>query len=459
MKNLWLGALGLAAIGWLATPVQAQTCVGDCDNSGLVAINEIVTCVNIALEAAPVSTCQACDPDSSGTVAINELVLAVNSALSNCSTGGTPTPTPITGSAVCGNATPEAGEDCDDGNVFGGDGCAPNCTNETLRVGTFDSDKTVAVVQAGGFPIGPLHLEGSQTFRTGTVRNVDTMGTNNQVIVKANELPVAIRASELHFEPVKVLGTICACVRGIPVPEQFGEGIAGSGSVGCNDAGLTDVSYRLIQDHNTTPGDPGNNFTGTPDDPTCTDQNTLPGGTISKACKEQVDDDCKSATLHPHPDVCNGPRKLDRSGGPAGRGSAFIPTNTAIGQLADTGACDTTGPVGGVCPPQFADYGPDCLPCTADDKDFGIANNLPTTTGTAEAAVFDSNNGEAVIDKDTTCGGDACKTSVTGANFDCDALIADPTGGLSGGSLAVAFPALDANLIGDNVTTTVFFNK
>ena len=448
MKNLLLGAMGLAAIGWFARPVQAQVCAGDCDGSNTVAINELVTCVNIALGSSPVSTCTACDVDGNGMVVISELIQAVNKALSSC--GG--------GTAICGNGTMETGETCDDGNATGGDGCAANCTTESERVGTFDPDKTVSIVQAGGFPIGPLHLVGSQTFRTGTIRKEDAIGTDNQVTVKADEMPVAIRASELHFEPVKVLGTICACVRGIPVPE-FGEGIAGQGSVGCSDTGLTDVSYRLIQDHNTTPGDPGNHVAGTPDDPTCTAQNTLPGGTVSKACKEQVDDDCKDPSLHPHANVCNGPRQLTESGGPAGKGSAVIFTNTAIGQLADTGACDMTGPrPGNTCP--YPDYGPDCLPCTADDRDFGIANNLPTTTGTADAADYDPNNGDPTpIDKDQSCGGDACKTVVSGANFDCDALIANPTGGLSGGSLAVAFPNLDAALIGDNVTTTVFFNQ
>jgi cysteine-rich repeat protein len=34
--------------------------------------------------------------------------------------------------ASCGDGIRDAGEDCDDGNVVAGDGCAPNCTSESL---------------------------------------------------------------------------------------------------------------------------------------------------------------------------------------------------------------------------------------------------------------------------------------------------------------------------------------
>jgi hypothetical protein len=272
----------------------------------------------------------------------------------------------------------------------------------------------------------------------------------------------------LRFKPVKVPGAVCACVRAIPAPELFGPGISGAGKVGCNAEGLTDINYRIIQDHNTNPGNTNNKCKGppddigAPDDEFCVAQTTLPGGTVSKACKEQEHEDCMPANIHPHKGVCNSPRMLTLSGGPAGEGSAFILNNTAIGQLADGGACDTSGTRCDV-----EDYGPDCLPCTDDDLEMGIPNNLPTTTGVAEAAVYDANNNLglptnapcAVIDKDRHCPNRPCITMAEGAPLDCQALIDDPTGGLSGGSLAVAFPAIDAPLIGDNVVTTVFFNK
>jgi hypothetical protein len=64
----------------------APTCAGDCAGDGNVAINELITCVNIALGSAPLSNCLACDPDGGGSVAINELIAAVNAALGGCPT-------------------------------------------------------------------------------------------------------------------------------------------------------------------------------------------------------------------------------------------------------------------------------------------------------------------------------------------------------------------------------------
>jgi len=54
------------------------------------------------------------------------------------------------------------------------------------------------------------------------------------------------------------------------------------------------------------------------------------------------------------------------------------------------------------------------------------------------------------------CGARPCMTSAQGALFDCDKLLDTPQNGLSGGALAVSFPSIDANLILDNVTSTLF---
>lgn len=66
-----------------ATAPTAE-CVGDCDGSGEVAVNELVTMVNIALGQRPVADCLAGDPNDSGSIAIAELVTAVNRALRGC---------------------------------------------------------------------------------------------------------------------------------------------------------------------------------------------------------------------------------------------------------------------------------------------------------------------------------------------------------------------------------------
>ena len=69
------------------TPTVASTpvpCVGDCDGSGDVQINEIIQCVNIALGTSSLSACTACDADGDGQVEINEIISAVNNALNGC---------------------------------------------------------------------------------------------------------------------------------------------------------------------------------------------------------------------------------------------------------------------------------------------------------------------------------------------------------------------------------------
>ena len=77
VTRLALGALFVAA---LAGPAGAQ-CAGDCNADGMVAINELITGVNIALGSAAVSTCPSFDVSGDGTVAINELIQGVNIAL------------------------------------------------------------------------------------------------------------------------------------------------------------------------------------------------------------------------------------------------------------------------------------------------------------------------------------------------------------------------------------------
>lgn len=174
-------ALGVAAlVGVLGATAQAQ-CVGDCDGGNSVAINELVTGVNIALGSGDLSTCPSFDANDSGSVEINELVTAVNNALGSCPPpSGTatatptsaetpptetptsvetpptasPTPTATTGTGCstptpvsaegCGDGTIdlEGGETCDDGNTVEGDACPANC-----RIATCEPSGTTFTVR------------------------------------------------------------------------------------------------------------------------------------------------------------------------------------------------------------------------------------------------------------------------------------------------------------------------
>jgi hypothetical protein len=127
----------------------------------------------------------------------------------------------------------------------------------------------------------------------------------------------------------------------------------------------------------------------------------------------------------------------------------LIDSSSATGLLADNGTCRTDQPmVGGQC--QFRDYGPDCLPCTSDDADQGTPENLVETTGLAHAALYDAGTElESVIEG----------PSARGSELDCDALFANPAGGLPDANLVVVSPDIDAKRIGDNVTSVLTFES
>jgi hypothetical protein len=87
------GAMALLLSAWLAGPAMpasvaraeaAPVCVGDCDASGDVVVNELVKGVNIALGTMDVSECTAADGKADGGVTVDELVTAVRNALEGC---------------------------------------------------------------------------------------------------------------------------------------------------------------------------------------------------------------------------------------------------------------------------------------------------------------------------------------------------------------------------------------
>jgi hypothetical protein len=66
------------------SPTPTPPCVGDCNNSGDVTIDEILTLVNIALGNRPVSDCLAGDANGDHQITVDEILGAVNSALNGC---------------------------------------------------------------------------------------------------------------------------------------------------------------------------------------------------------------------------------------------------------------------------------------------------------------------------------------------------------------------------------------
>ncbi len=443
-------ALGLSA----ATARAQDTCAGDCDGGESVAINELVTCVNIALGSALVTTCSPCDVNASGDVAINELIAAVNAALNGC--------TPTTG-GFCGDGDVNVdGEECDDGNNIGGDECAANCTDEIRRETNLDPDKSISTLQLGSIKL-ELRLTGTQALIGGTPRDTAVFGSGGKQLFAAGEFPIVTKAADIGFDPINVTGFACACVRGIEVPE-FGPGLSGMGKVACGDQHLQDINFLVEQDHDTTPGSQGNSGSaeGLPDDPECDDKIDAGANSTYDACLEGVGEACDDE-FHEHvavpaqgiPAACNSPRRITFSGGEAPRGSTLLRNKTAIGQLANatTTPCVATRDRDGNC--SAPDFGPDCLPCTDDDLEMGTPNLAPTTSGTASVLIYDTGDQSGMkLGAGENCGGVPCIGSVTGEPTDCDALMENPRGPLTG-TLVTAFPTIDSTGGDIAVTTTL----
>lgn len=437
-----IGALLLGTLPAGATIIGPPLwCTADCNGDGTVAINEMITCVNIALGTSPRESCPACDGDGDGIIGINDLVQAVGYALDpDC---------PALGADTCGNGTVDGSETCDDGNWIGGDGCAANCTTESSRAGAVELRPKVSAL--------PQVQRGTAVLRTGQPRAV-AAGP-----VGPGDIPVALRPAELRFAPERITGLACVCTRALPHAD-LGGGLAGAGTIHCGPDAAADVNYRIIQDHNTTPGDPHNREAGTPDDPECDDTSSGPAGTIWRACREGSTASCPGwddAAAHPHPGVCNGPRVLTQFGGAAPRGSAVLVAHLATTLLADGGACATTRPMrDGAC--LYESYGSDCLPCTEDDVPTQAWSDLLLlTSGSAEGAVFDRDNDamppfRALVGQNPIggCFPFLCQAGPS-APFDCDALAAAPGGGLDGAALAFALPVLDGSSFGDVVSQGV----
>lgn len=110
-RTVWQSTRAPIAYGaalWLLAALPARAaCPGDCDGSGQVAVNELVTAVGIALGEQPLEACLTADVGGDGDVGVAELVAAVNSALAGCPADVTPT-APATVEPTTIGATQEA---------------------------------------------------------------------------------------------------------------------------------------------------------------------------------------------------------------------------------------------------------------------------------------------------------------------------------------------------------------
>ena len=141
--------VGIVSAFLLIAGTGMAQCVGDCDGDGKVLVNELVTGINIALGEAEIDRCPSFDASGDDVVTVDELVQAINVALEGCPSVPT-----------CGNGAVDPGEECDDGNTWGGDGCASNCTEERRAACELDVDAG-ALLQSTLFQID-LPITGTQ---------------------------------------------------------------------------------------------------------------------------------------------------------------------------------------------------------------------------------------------------------------------------------------------------------
>jgi hypothetical protein len=119
-------------------------CDADCDISRTVHVSEIIYCVNVVMEAQPFEGCPSCDADQSGTVAVNDLVAAVNDALEGC--GG--------GSVACPDYVP--------GNCTELPATLPSCANDP---GSSCINQCYKVTKAGTYVLGYVNIIQNRMWR------------------------------------------------------------------------------------------------------------------------------------------------------------------------------------------------------------------------------------------------------------------------------------------------------
>ena len=67
-----------------AAAVTPPLCTGDCNHSGEITVNELITGVGIALGTLPLSACPSFDCANTGQVDVSCLIASVNAALNGC---------------------------------------------------------------------------------------------------------------------------------------------------------------------------------------------------------------------------------------------------------------------------------------------------------------------------------------------------------------------------------------
>lgn len=274
---------------------------------------------------------------------------------------------------------------------------------------------------------------------------------------------VTVDAASFFLPPAPVpIGGFVACLT------AASDGI---GYIDCN-GGEAGLNVTLEQDHNVRPGEPGNSgvgFSGFADDADCNTPFTTPAGSLDYPCLEGTKtcsggtrdqlvcstvDDCPGgnscgfcnngstdiqALYHSPAQPCNSGVRASLAGN-FGAGDMLVVVPLAILQL----------PV--------SEFGPDKLPCTADDVPSEPAAAVPVSlsTGSNSIAIYDANNtASSKLGPGASCGiAGPCLAQTQGVATTCSAI--DSTQNVAGLAFGGGFPGLDIAPLGDIVTTFKF---
>lgn len=328
---------------------------------------------------------------------------------------GTPEPTPA---GCCGDGTVDPGEGCDDGNQIGGDGCAPNCTVESVVALPVHGSTTI---QAASFAL-PIEITSMQAVRLGApTSDGGLVPCEPGVAFAVGEIPFTQRATDLSFDPASVPGLVCVCVRAQEI-RRCGPALVNRRGTDCS----------VGDDCGSDPSICG-------DEAECRSahgEGNASSGVIGCAGLDDVDYDF-------HIDGGTGAAVCTRSGGRAPAGSAFLYATTRIGTIMDSGTCSEDS--------GNEAKGPDGIPCTDDDPATSrgaAATTVPLTTGSVAGAILYAGT-KPPIEEGANCGALACQTSAEGAPFSCDDLPGAPR-------LCSGFGSLAQPMVGDIVVTTCY---
>lgn len=466
-------AVGALALGLLIgfTPNDARAicgdnvidgggnvCVGDCSSDTNVTVDEIVTCVNIALGTSAVDTCTQCDGDGGGSVTVDEIITSVNNALNGCPAGaaaaagvGAPASEECDNGGLCVGGS-NAGTFCDaesdcqgDGACFGGpanlrgcdgdddcpsgtcrrcrpyggDGCAANCTQETeqdfnLVPGVIIENVAVkegtsgAVVNGPVIPVVPLPLIGTQVFTVGKL--VD------------GSAPITVPASGVILERIPVSTIACACVRGAVASTCGGTLFDKDGAESANcTPGFTMIETCPVDKPCAPIHGPGNTGSGFV---------TCGAGGVDIEYFQDCNGTPGAEPLDPQVFITDRGTTTD----PA-EGSVYVVISSAIGTV--VGACTGTDPA----------YGGDGQFCTTDDAlaNRGSPNSIPFTTNMAVGTVLNPADFEGDV---------LGPFGTSGASTTCNATTGDVSVG--GTNLAGVFTACDQPTINDILVPVSF---